>query len=335
MKAMVLESFAPVEERPLVLKEVPTPTPGPREVLVRVQYCGVCHTDLHTVEGEIVPPKLPVIPGHQVIGVVEAVGDGVASLSVGQRVGLAWLGRTCGVCDYCKRGDENLCETALMNGFDLDGGYAEYAVVHEDFAYPVPDGFSGVQAAPLLCAGIIGYRAIRLSGAGPGKRVALYGFGASAHVAIQVLVHWGCRVYVMSRSESHRELASKLGAVWTGRSEDDPPERMDASIVFAPAGPIVLDALRVLDRGGTVTLAGIYMTPIPEIDYEKHLYYEKVLRSVTASTRRDGIELLELAAEIPIRTRTVLFPLAQANEALTSVKRGGIDGAAVLEVAGE
>ncbi len=332
MKAMVLESFAPAEQRPLRLMDVPVPEPGRGEVLVRVACCGVCHTDLHTVEGEIVPPRLPVIPGHQVSGTVVDVGPDVERLGVGRRVGLAWLGRTCGECAYCLRGDENLCERALFNGFGLNGGYAGFVVVHEDFAYAIPDGFSDEQAAPLLCAGIIGYRAIRLAGAAPGRRVGLYGFGASAHVAIQVLVHWGCEVYVFSRSEPHRRLARSLGAVWTGRSEEAPPAALDASVIFAPAGAIVPEALAALDKGGTLTLAGIYMSPIPGLDYERHLYHEKVLRSVTASTRRDGIELLELAAEIPIRTRTSLYPLEDANDVLLRLKKGRIDGAAVLRV---
>jgi propanol-preferring alcohol dehydrogenase len=335
MKAMVLESFGPAESGPLRLRQRALPEPGVGEALVRVQYCGVCHTDLHTVEGEIVPPSLPIIPGHQVVGVVEELGGGIRRLRPGDRVGLAWLGRTCGRCRYCLRGDENLCSDALFNGFHLDGGYAEFVLVHEDFAYSIPDGFSGEQAAPLMCAGIIGYRALKLSGAATGGRVGLYGFGASAHVAIQILVHWGCDVYVFSRSESHRRLALELGASWAGRSTDDPPVRLDSSVVFAPAGPIVHDALRVLDKGGTVALAGIYMTAIPELDYERHLYGEKVLRTVTASTRRDGIELLGLAAEIPIRTRTSLHELERANEVLGALKTGGIDGAAVLEVSGE
>lgn len=335
MKAMVLHSFAPVEERPLVLSDVPRPEPGKRQVLVRVQQCGVCHTDLHTVEGEIAPPHLPIIPGHQVVGIVDELGEGAGRFEIGDRVGLAWLGQTCGTCAYCLRGDENLCDGALFHGFHLDGGYAEYVRVHEDFAYPIPQGLPGVQAAPLLCAGIIGYRALCLAEAGPGRRVGLYGFGASAHVAIQILRYWGSDVYVFSRSESHRRLAESLGAVWTGLAEDDPPEKLDSSVIFAPAGPLVLDALRALDRGGTLALAGIYMTPIPEMDYEEHLYYERTVRSVTASTRQDGLELLTLADEIPIRTTTTGLPLEAANEALVALKAGEIDGAAVLNVAGE
>lgn len=331
---MVLQSFAPIEDRPLLLADVPRPEPGPRHVLIRVEHCGVCHTDLHTVEGEIVPPHLPIIPGHQVVGVVTETGGRAERFNVGQRVGLAWLGQTCGSCAYCRRGDENLCDNALFHGFHLDGGYAEYVRAHEDFAYPMPEGFPGEQAAPLLCAGIIGYRALCLAEAAPGRRVGLYGFGASAHVAIQILQYWGTEVYVFSRSESHRRLAETLGAVWTGRAEDDPPEKLDSSIIFAPSGPLVLDALRALDKGGTLALAGIYMTPIPEMDYEKHLYNERTVRSVTASTRQDGLELLELAAEIPIRTKTVAFSLEDANEALAAISAGEIDGAAVLSVGG-
>jgi len=332
VKAMVLDAFKPIEERPLALTDVPRPTPGPKEVLVRVSHCGVCRTDLHTVEGDIIPSKMPVIPGHQTVGTVEQTGEGVARLAPGQRIGLAWLARTCEECPRCKAGHENLCDDALFNGFDVDGGYAEYTIAHEDFAYPIPDGFSDEQAAPLLCAGIIGYRALRRAGAGPGRRVGLYGFGASAHVAIQVAVHWGCDVYVVSRSESHRALAETLGAVWTGGLEESPPVPIDSSVIFAPAGSIVPGALRALERGGTVALAGIHMTPIPEMDYEKHLYYERTLTSVTASTRRDGIELLELAGEIPVRTETTLFPLEEANEVLRLVKQGSIDGAAVLKI---
>ena len=268
-------------------------------------------------------------------GIVEELGRGAERLALGDRVGTAWLARTCGRCRYCLRGNENLCPDALLNGFHLDGGYAEFALVHEDFAYPIPARFAGEQAAPLMCAGIIGFRALRLAGAAPGRRVGLYGFGASAHVAIQILVHWGCDVFVFSRSESHRRLALDLGAAWAGRSIDDPPERLDSSIVFAPAGPIVHDALRALDNGGTVALAGIYMTPIPEIEYEQSLYGEKTLRSVTASTRQDGNDLLALAAEIPIRTRTTVYELERANEVLVELKAGKIDGAAVLRVCGE
>jgi propanol-preferring alcohol dehydrogenase len=332
---MLLRQPAPIENYPLELSDVPRPKPRPGQILLRVLCCGVCHTDLHTVEGEIAPTRMPVIPGHQVVGTVEAVGDGAGGFATGDRAGLAWLGRTCGKCAYCLRGDENLCVDPLFHGFDLDGGYAEYVVADADFAYPIPEGFDAEQAAPLLCAGIIGYRALRRARVKPRSRVGLYGFGASAHVAIQILVHWGCEPYVFSRSESHRELAKSLGAVWTGRTGEDPPKPVDSGIVFAPAGAIVPEALRLLARGGTLALAGIYMTPIPELDYDTHLYNERALVSVTASTRRDGAELLELAGEIPIRTRTAGYELEEANEVLRALKTGGIDGAAVLRVSRE
>lgn len=332
MNAMVLKSPCPVEERPLVWMDVPTPEPGPHELRIRVRACGICHTDLHTVEGELSLPKLPVIPGHQVVGVVEEVGAGVTRFRTGERVGMAWLYATCGQCRFCRKGLENLCEEARFTGYHVDGGYAPYVIGLEDFVYRIPEGFSDEAAAPLLCAGIIGYRALRLSGIERGGRLGLYGFGASAHVAIQVARYWRCRVYVFSRSERHRDLARRLGAVWTGSAKDDPPEKLDSAILFAPAGPLMLDALRVLDKGGTLVLAGIYMTPIPEMDYTAHLYYERTVRSVTASTRRDGEELLQLAGEIPIHTETQQFPLREANEALRRLKEGKINGAGVLVI---
>lgn len=332
MKAMILRRPAPVETSPLELSAVPAPDPGPGEILVKISMCGVCHTDLHTVEGDLELPLLPVIPGHQIVGTVERLGEGVSSPSVGDRVGSAWLNRACGTCARCVSGQENLCEDALFTGYSVNGGYAEFVVLPADFVYPIPDGFSDRAAAPLLCAGIIGYRSLWLSGIGKGQTLGLYGFGASAHVAIQIAVHWGCRVLVFSRTEEHRRHAESLGAVWTGTSRDTPPEKPQASIIFAPAGSIIPDALAVLDRGGTVALAGITMTGTPPLDYEKHLYHEKVLRSVANSTRRDGLDLLKLAAEIPIRTETTLYPLENANDALLDVKESRISGAGVLEI---
>lgn len=332
MRAMVLNRFQPAEREPLNLEDVPMPEPKPGEIRVRVEMCGVCRTDLHTVEGEIIPPTLPVIPGHQVVGVVEKKGRGADRFEKGDRVGMAWLHQTCGACKFCREGLENLCEESRFTGFHANGGYAEYTVVPEDFAYRIPEGFSSRDAAPLLCAGIIGYRALRLSEIQPGQRLGLYGFGASAHVAIQVARHWKCEVYVFTRGRNHRELAAKLGAVWTGTAQDEPPEKMDGSIMFAPAGELVPDALRVLEKGGTLALAGIYMTPIPEMEYEEHIFYEKKLRSVTASTRQDGQELLELAARIPIRAETELFRLEEANPVLLLLKNGDINGAGVLEI---
>lgn len=332
MLAMILNEPEPIKNNPLKLVDIETPKPGPYEILVRVQVCGICHTDLHTVEGELGLPKKPVIPGHQVVGVVEKLGQGASRFKEGERVGMAWLYFTCGKCSYCLQGKENLCENALFTGYHVDGGYAQYTVIHENFAYPVPDRFSAEESAPLLCAGIIGYRALRLSEVKPGQRLGLYGFGASAHVAIQVAVYWGCKVYVFSRSKKHQKLGEDLGAVWTGKSSQTPPEKLDSAIIFAPAGEIVLDALKALNKGGTLALAGIYMTPIPQMDYTEHLYYERTVRSVTASTRKDGEELLRIAAEIPIRTQTTSFPLEEANKALQLLKHGQINGAGVLRI---
>jgi propanol-preferring alcohol dehydrogenase len=332
MLAMSLNEPNLIENNPLELVEIETPKPGPHEILVKVQACGICHTDLHTVEGELELPKRPIVPGHQVVGVVEELGQGASRFKLGNRVGMAWLYSTCGKCSYCHQGKENLCENARFTGYHVNGGYAQYTVIHEDFAYPIPTGFSAEQAAPLLCAGIIGYRALRLSEIKPGQRLGLYGFGASAHVAIQVAVHWGCKVYVFSRSKEHQKLGEDLGAVWTGKSTEMPPEKLDSAVIFAPAGEIVLDALKALNKGGTLALAGIYMTPIPQMDYTQYLYYERTVRSVTASTRKDGEELLQIAAEIPIHTKTTSFPLQQANKALQLLKQGKINGAGVLEI---
>jgi len=332
MKAMQLKNFGFIEEEPLELVDISTPEPGKGEILIRVNICGVCHTDLHTVEGELPEVKLPVIPGHQIVGTVEKSGEGAARFIKGDRVGVAWLYSTCGKCRYCRNDRENLCENARFTGYSADGGYAEYMVIPEKFAYRIPEIFSDEEAAPLLCAGIIGYRALRLSQIKPGQRLGLYGFGASAHVAIQVAVHWGCEVYVFSRSKDHRAHAEKLGAVWTGTSKEKPPEKLDSSINFTPAGDTVLDGLRHLDKGGIHTLAGIYMSPVPEMDYTEYLYHERTLRSVANATRRDGEELLKIAGEIPIRTTTQAFPLEDANKVLKLVKNSKIDGAAILKL---
>jgi propanol-preferring alcohol dehydrogenase len=332
MRAMLLREPKPAEERPLELADLPLPEPGPGEIRLAVRVCGVCRTDLHTVEGDLELPKLPLVPGHQVVGLVAARGDGVTRFAEGQRVGVPWLYRTCGECEFCQRGLENLCQDAQFTGLHADGGYAEAMVVPEDFAYSIPEDFSDVAAAPLLCAGIIGYRALRLSEIQPGQRLGLYGFGGSAHVTIQVARHWGCEVYAFTRSEGHRKLARELGAVWAGRAEDTPPDKLHASIIFAPAGELVVEALRVLERGGTVALAGVTMTPIPEIDYDRLLYWERGVRSVANFTRQDAEELLQVAAEIPIETTVQTFPLEEANEALLALKRSEIDGTAVLVI---
>lgn len=332
MKALILKRPCSIDERPLSIAEVDTPIPGPKEILLKIMTCGICHTDLHIVEGELKPKKLPIIPGHQIVGVVAAMGKRVTRFRKGDRVGVAWLNSTCGKCEFCQKEKENLCEKAKFTGYDVDGGYAEYAVVSENFAYPIPRGFSEIEAAPLFCAGVIGFRALRLSEIEKGRCLGLFGFGASAHIVIQIAKHWGCQVFVFTRSEEHRKLAKELGADWTGRAEDSPPARLNSAVIFAPAGKLVLDALRVLKKGGTLALAGIYMTPIPELDYNKHLYYEKTVRSVANSTRRDAEDLLKLAAEIPIRTEVQEFDLNEANRALMLLKQGKIQGAGVLKV---
>jgi len=332
MKAMKLKKFASIEQSPLELTELPMPELGLKDILLRIKACGVCHTDLHTVEGELPQVKLPIIPGHQIVGVVERKGEKASRFRKGDRVGIAWLYSACGKCSFCRSGNENLCENARFTGYHVNGGYGEYVAVPEEFAYPIPGAFSDEEAAPLLCAGIIGFRGLRLSEIKPGGRLGIYGFGASAHVAIQVAHHWGCEVYVFSRNEAHRALARKLGATWTGKAEDEPPTKLQSSIIFAPAGELVLDALRVLERGGTVVLAGIYLTPIPEMDYTKYLYHERTLRSVANATRKDGEELLQIAAQIPIRTTTQVFPFEEANIALKLLKEGKINGAAVLKI---
>lgn len=332
MKAMLLKNFAPIDQNPLELADLPIPKAGAEDILIRVSTCGICHTDLHTVEGELPEVKLPIIPGHQVVGTVERQVKEASRFKRGDRVGAAWLFSACGQCIFCRQGNENLCENAVFSGYGANGGYAEYMLIPEKFAYPIPAIFSDEEAAPLLCAGIIGYRALRLSEVKPGQRLGLYGFGASAHVAIQVALHWGCEVYVFSRSDKHRSLARHLGAVWTGTPKDKPPVKLDSSILFAPAGELVLDALGALNKGGTLALAGITMTPIPEMDYRKFLYHERTLRSVANATRQDGEELLKIAAEIPIRTTTRAFPLEKANQALQLLKESKIDGAAVLKV---
>jgi propanol-preferring alcohol dehydrogenase len=276
-------------------------------------------------------PKLPLVPGHQIAGVVEGLGQNATRFQVGDEVGVTWLYSTCGGCDFCRRGKENLCENARFTGYSVDGGYAQYTVVPEAFAYPLPEGFSYEEAAPLLCGGVIGYRALRLSEVKPGERLGLYGFGSSAHITIQVARHWGCEVYVFTRSEEHRRHARELGAAWVGGAEDEPPNPIDSGIIFAPAGWLVLEALRVLRKGGTLALAGIHMTPIPEMDYNL-IYGERTLRSVSNCTRKDAEELLRLAGEIPIRTDVQLFPLEEANRALQLLKRALIRGTGVLEI---
>ncbi len=331
MKACLLRVPARIETNPLALRDVPTPEPAAGEVLVRVSYCGVCRTDLHIVEGELKPRKSPVIPGHQVVGKVERLGEGARKFRIGARIGVAWLHHTDGTCEYCRGGTENLCDSPAFTGYTVDGGYAEYIVAPEDFVYAIPEGFSDQQAAPLLCAGIIGFRSLRMTGIKPGGKLGFYGFGAAAHVAIQVARHWNIEVYAATRDASHQKLAAELGAVWTGGTFDEPPVKLDASIVFAPAGAIVPPALNALRKGGTLVLGGIHMSPIASFDYDL-IYYERVLRSVANNTRQDGEDFLRVAAEIPINTHVELFPLTEANRALNALKNDAIPGAAVLQI---
>jgi propanol-preferring alcohol dehydrogenase len=331
VKACVLQSPAQIATNPLVFADVPSPHPGNGEVLVRVSYCGVCRTDLHVIEGELAPRKSPVIPGHQVIGVIEKLGPGASRFSLGARVGIAWLHHTDGTCEFCRSGAENLCDHPTFTGYSVDGGYAEYAVASEDFIYAIPEQFPDEQAAPLLCAGIIGFRSLRLSGIKPGGRLGFYGFGAAAHVAIQVARHWNVDVYAATRDARHQNLALELGAKWTGGTFAEPPVKLDAAIIFAPAGEIVPAALKALRKGGTLVLGGIHMSPIPSFDYDL-LYQERVIRSVANNTRQDGEDFLRVAAEIPIRMHTQLFPLREANRALNALKSDAIEGAAVLRV---
>ncbi|MCX7825321.1 MAG: zinc-dependent alcohol dehydrogenase family protein [Verrucomicrobiae bacterium] len=334
MKACLLLQPAPIESRPLQLAEMAPPTPRADELLVRVRACAVCRTDLHVAEGDLPARRSPVIPGHQVVGEVAALGAQAEGFKVGDRVGVAWLHRACGACGFCESGRENLCDRAEFTGWTAQGGYAEYAVAPAVFAYHLPEGFNDLQVAPLLCAGLIGYRALEHTGIGSasawrGARVGFYGFGASAHVVIQLAVARGAEVYAFSRGKHHQALAAELGAKWVGGATDEAPVKLDAAIMFAPAGELVPVALRALAKGGTLVLAGIHMTRLPAMDYAL-LYDERVIRSVANNTRADGRAFLAEAARIPVRTHVQTFPLAQANEALMALKHGEIRGAAAL-----
>lgn len=334
MKAWVVRRPGPIDGGPLVLVERRVPTPTGRQIRVRVSTCGVCRTDLHLAEGDLAPHGQDVVPGHEVVGTVDAAGPGCTLFSTGERVGIAWLRGTCGACRFCRRGDENLCLDPRFTGWDADGGYAEFAVVDERYAYRLPDAFDDERAAPLLCAGIIGYRALRRAALPPGGRLGIYGFGGSAHLAAQVALADGATVYVMTRSPQARRLAVELGAAWAGDTFDDPPEALDSAIVFAPAGDIVPAALEALDRGGTVAVAGIHLSDIPPLHYADHLFQERQLRSVTANTRQDGEAFLAAAARIGIRVETVGYPLAKADVALRDLAHDRFSGAAVLHVNG-
>jgi propanol-preferring alcohol dehydrogenase len=337
MKAMVLEKISPVEEKPLRLVDLPQPVPGQGQILVRVSACGVCHTELDEIEGRVPPSRFPRILGHEIVGKVDGLGPGARKFKKGDRVGIAWINWACGECSFCLKGEENLCDSAKWTGKDTDGGYAQYTVVSEDFAYPIPERFTDVKAAPLLCAGVIGYRALRLSGMENGKVLGLYGFGASAHIVIQVAKYKypDGKVFVFTRpnQKEHQDLARKLGADWIGTTGDTPPEKLNCAIDFTPVGEPVREALRNLGKGGRVVINAIRKTrPIPELDYTEHLWYEKELKSVANVTRRDAQEFLPLAAQIPIVSETQEFELEEANEALILLKEGKIRGAGVLKI---
>ena len=316
---------------PLRLATVVVPSPGPGQVLIRVHACAVCRTDLHVVDGELTQPKLPLVPGHEIVGVVAALGAGVDRFAVGDRVGVPWLGWTCGVCDFCRTGRENLCAQARFTGYQIDGGYAEYTVADQRFCFALPAVYSEVEAAPLLCAGLIGYRSLRM--AGEGRRLGLYGFGAAAHIIAQVARWQGRDVYAFTSpgDTEAQAFARELGAAWAGGSNETPPEMLDAAIIFAPVGPLVPAALRAVERGGTVVCAGIHMSPIPSFPYDI-LWGERVVRSVANLTRHDGDEFLSLAPKVPVKTRPLAYPLAQANQALDDLRAGRLQGAAVLRI---
>jgi alcohol dehydrogenase, propanol-preferring len=332
MRAWWVREPGPIESQPLVWGERPDPRPGRRELLVSVRACGVCRTDLHLAEGDLAPRRPNVVPGHEAVGMVSETGEGCVRFRRGDRVGVAWLGGTCGSCAFCLRGDENLCLSPVFTGWDRDGGYAEQLTVSEDFAYAIPPRFSDEQAAPLLCSGIIGYRALKRAELPPGGRLGIYGFGGSAHLTAQMARHQGAQVYVMTRSESARELARDLGAVFVGDAYDSPPDPLDSAILFAPVGDLVPVALKALDRGGTLAIAGIHLSDIPPLNYSADLFYERQLRSVTANTRADGGEFWSLAADIPLAPTTTAYPLAEAGTALRDLANDRITGAAVLMV---
>jgi propanol-preferring alcohol dehydrogenase len=349
MKAMVLRGCCeieipgesrrmenlPLKSEPLEKAELPMPVPDFKQILVKVSTCGICHTELDEIEGRLTPPQFPIVLGHEIVGTVEALGAGVRSFEVGDRVGIAWIHSSCGDCKFCNRGDENLCNQFRATGLHAHGGYAQYSVVSEHFAYPIPEKFSDSKAAPLLCAGVIGYRALRLTGIKPGQTLGLFGFGASAHIAIQVARHWNCRVFVFTRSgqTDHQDLAEKLGAEWVGATGDTPPEKLDCAVDFTPVGEPVREALKVLEKGGRVVVNAIRkINPIPELEYSEYVWHEKELKSVANVTRRDASEFLPLAAEIGITPEVQEFELLDINKALILLKKGHMQGAGVLKM---
>jgi propanol-preferring alcohol dehydrogenase len=339
MKAMVLSKSRPIEtggKDPLEMVDLPVPAPAPDQLLIKVSVCGICHTEIDEIEGRLVPPRYPIVPGHEIVGRVHAVGSDVGKFKPGDRVGVAWIHSSCGRCSFCTRGDENLCDDFRATGLHAHGGYAEYTVISQDFAYPIPQSFTDSEAAPLLCAGVIGYRALRLSNIRSGEVLGLYGFGASAHIAIQVAKHRGCKVFVFTREgqKDHQDLALKLGADWVGVTGEMPPQRLRCAIDFTPVGEPVREALRVLEKGGRVVINAIRkVNPIPELDYAQLVWHEREIKSVANVTRQDALEFLPLAAQIGIKPEVREFPLEQANEALLLLKQGKMHGAGVLRIA--
>jgi propanol-preferring alcohol dehydrogenase len=331
MKSLLLKKPALINEAPLKLAEIPKPAPSKGECLIKVNTCGICHTDLHIVEGEISPPYFPIVPGHQVVGIIEEVGVGVNQIQVGMRVGVPWLYEACGVCKDCRRGEENLCSSARFTGFHVNGGFSDYLVAKANYVLPISPNLSDIEAAPLLCAGIIGFRSLRRVELAPDERLGLVGFGASAHLAIQVANYWNCPVYVFTRSQEHRQHAEELGAAWVGGIEDQPPEKLDRIIIFAPNGKLIIPALERLRPGGTLAVNAVYMTDIPTMPYQL-IYGERTLRSVANATYEDGVAFLKLAAEIPIRVSVKVYPLEEANLALQDLKNSKIIGEGVLQI---
>jgi propanol-preferring alcohol dehydrogenase len=331
MRAMVLDA----PRQPLRAREVPVPKPNPDQVLIQIHACGVCRTDLHIVDGELTEPKLPLIPGHQIVGTVVQTGDHVEQFSLGERIGVPWLGYTDGTCRYCLRGQENLCDHPLFTGYTIDGGYAEYTLADQRYCFPLPESYSDAEVAPLLCAGLIGYRTYRLAGEHV-ERLGIYGFGAAAHIIAQVAEHEGKRIYAFTRpgDTQSQEFARRLGAVWAGDSTEQPPDELDAALIFAPVGPLVVEALKATAKGGVVVSGGIHMSDIPSFPYNL-LWEERIIRSVANLTRRDGEEFLEIAPQVPVKTEVQTFPLEEANEALNRLRGGQIQGAAVLEISPE
>ncbi|MHC4749190.1 MAG: zinc-dependent alcohol dehydrogenase family protein [Planctomycetota bacterium] len=335
MRAMVLDRQSPIEEKPLKLADLPMPAPSNNQILVKVSVCGLCHTDLDEIEGRLIPARLPIVLGHQVVGMVTDKGKAVTKFKTQERVGITWLYSACSTCSFCQTGSENLCDQAKWTGKDVNGGYAEYMVISEDFAYHIPEGFSNSQAAPLLCAGVIGYRAVNLSEITDGQTVGLFGFGASAHIVIQIIKHKfpNSSVFVFTRSAEHKDLAKSLGAAWTGSPDEQPPEKINRAIDFTPVGQSIPNALLVMEKSGRLVINAIRKsTPVPQLDYAKHLWLEKEIKSVANITRRDAEQFLPLAAQIPIVPQVREFELEQANDGLLSLKKAKISGAAILRL---